>query len=45
MASTLDIQEAAAGATPAPPETPSHMVPLKGSMLVLGTIALSLRPS
>ncbi len=42
MASTLDIQEAAAGATPAPPATPSHMVPLKGSMLVLGTIALSL---
>ena len=42
MASSLDIQEAAAGATPSVPATPSHMVPLKGSMLVLGTIALSL---
>lgn len=41
MADDLTIEEAAAGATPAPAE-PAHLTPLKGSALVLGTIALSL---
>ena len=43
MATTQDIEESAAGATPDPiaaKGTPSHMTPLTGSALVLGTIAL-----
>lgn len=45
MATTQDIEESAAGATPDPVAakgTLSHMTPLTGSALVLGTIALSL---
>jgi DHA2 family multidrug resistance protein len=45
MATTQEIEESAAGALPsaAPAKgTPTHMTPLTGSALVLGTIALSL---
>lgn len=36
------VEEAAAGATPEPSAQASHLVPLRGGMLVLGTLALSL---
>ncbi len=43
MTTTLEIEEAAAGAVPEPaPATPTHLTPLKGGALVLGTFALSL---
>ncbi|CDW92867.1 MULTISPECIES: DHA2 family efflux MFS transporter permease subunit [unclassified Thiomonas] len=45
MATTQEIEESAAGALPSPAPakgTPTHMTPLTGSALVLGTIALSL---
>lgn len=45
MATTLEIEESAAGAVPmeaAAPKGSSHTAPLTGSTLVLGTIALSL---
>ncbi len=41
MTDTVVIEEAAAGATPQP-DQPSHLRPLHGSALVLGTLALSL---
>ncbi|MGC9163178.1 MAG: DHA2 family efflux MFS transporter permease subunit [Thiomonas sp.] len=42
MANLQEIEESAAGATPAAPQTASHLTPLTGGTLVLGTIALSL---
>ena len=41
MTDTVVIEEAAAGATPEPSQ-PTHLQPLRGSALVLGTVALSL---
>lgn len=48
MATMQEIEESAAGATPqesATPKTASHLTPLTGGALVLGTIALRWRPS
>jgi DHA2 family multidrug resistance protein len=42
MANLQEIEESAAGATPAAPQPASHLTPLTGGTLVLGTIALSL---
>jgi DHA2 family multidrug resistance protein len=42
VANLQEIEESAAGATPAAPQTASHLTPLTGGTLVLGTIALSL---
>lgn len=42
MANLQEIEESAAGATPAAPQTAAHLTPLTGGTLVLGTIALSL---